>query len=751
MKRIVSMILAAVLLISLSACGMPAEKSPATEPTSAGLDAELRRAYDAGLMPEAWLEDLDGTVTFQEYSAMTTRLVQLWDASRVPEWEETVALASESDEEMTREDGILMLSYAWVLLGRNHEPVTGYIDETVNPNILRTEQEKDQWLEELSWDYPLFPDWDTTVYDVFGANYIWGGVMTFVDVISPVTGQVMFTWDEENSLHLQDDFVREDAVRAIVRMADYCKIELDETWRDYIPLAEVGSWNRDILPESLLERPTDLPEVTQAELPSTWKGAGLSSRKNDVEGYRRFDEAEVKFLADTGFNFTRLFFDFETLRYPDYPEDVRLVNRCELEDLDRMLSWCVENGIHLQISMSYYLDEDGHHMEQDMPRTDEEWAITRDYWAMLSRRYSSIPSTYLTFDLCNEVEPSEDPEALAYAKAGLEAVVEAVRAEDPERVLLYSLQGNGSLAWTECIAELGIAVGYHPYWPSFIAAGDFSHTEQNPYAQPCWPQPYFPMGLAVAGEVPIVIQGDVGGSQLSFHINTSSECPLVSVYGDGALLETFTPTDGTPDGYGEYVYGDSLYTLDIPAGTEEVTLWVGQDGHYARLDTILVEKNGVKTVMVPSDTCDYPDYGQPLPLIIQGDGTYTNSENRVFDEDFIYENKVKPYRDIAQAHGVGFMVNEFGMYGTKVYWDIDTVTAFHETYLRMMEKYNIGWCYCEAANTFPKHLIIPYGNASQWSGATVEEVTYTTSDGQKKTLTVCTELWEVFRRACGKG
>ena len=164
-----------------------------------------------------------------------------------------------------------------------------------------------------------------------------------------------------------------------------------------------------------------------------------------------------------------------------------------------------------------------------------------------------------------------------------------------------------------------------------------------------------------------------------------------------------------------------------------------------------MEKNGVKTVMVPSDTCDYPDYGQPLPLIIQGDGTYTNSENRVFDEDFIYENKVKPYRDIAQAHGVGFMVNEFGMYGTKVYWDIDTVTAFHETYLRMMEKYNIGWCYCEAANTFPKHLIIPYGNASQWSGATVEEVTYTTSDGQKKTLTVCTELWEVFRRACGKG
>lgn len=65
--------------------------------------------------------------------------------------------------------------------------------------------------------------------------------------------------------------------------------------------------------------------------------------------------------------------------------------------------------------------------------------------------------------------------------------------------------------------------------------------------------------------------------------------------------------------------------------------------------------------------------------------------------------------------------------------------------LRMMEKYDLGWCYCETYNIFPKHMIILYGNRSQWTGSTVEEITYDFGD-RVETIKVCKELLDGFRK-----
>ena len=302
-----------------------------------------------------------------------------------------------------------------------------------------------------------------------------------------------------------------------------------------------------------------------------------------------------------------------------------------------------------------------------MPQSGVEWALTRDYWAMLAKRYAGIFSKYLTFDLCNEVEPQGGEREFAVSKDRLASVIAAIRETDPERVLLYSQESVPQTAWTETIASLGVAVGCHPYRPNFIATADFSYAEQNPYAEPCWPQPYFPMGAAMEGEAPIVLRGEVSGAKLSVHIWNSNESPLFDVYADGVLLERFAPTDGLLGETGDYYYGDVLYSLQIPTNTQEVTIQVGRDGHYTRIDTLILEKSGVTTIMVPSDTCDYPDRAAPPPLIVNGDGTYQNSKGTYFDEDYIYQTAVKPYRDIANKYGVGFMRNEFGMFGTGVY------------------------------------------------------------------------------------
>lgn len=132
-------------------------------------------------------------------------------------------------------------------------------------------------------------------------------------------------------------------------------------------------------------------------------------------------------------------------------------------------------------------------------------------------------------------------------------------------------------------------------------------------------------------------------------------------------------------------------------------------------------------------------------ILVKGDGTYANSKNTWCDEDWIYENHVKPSLEIAQKYGVGFMVNEFGVASVKVNWPIETVVAFHETYLKMLEKYDLSWCYLEIANVWPKHLVILSGK-SQWAGATTQTVTYTFDDGSTETIRICKELVDLFRK-----
>ena len=74
---------------------------------------EIDRAISYGLVREELQGDYGGIVTFRQYSEMPTNLICLWDEGRLDEWEETIALAAESDEEMQREDARPTLWCSW--------------------------------------------------------------------------------------------------------------------------------------------------------------------------------------------------------------------------------------------------------------------------------------------------------------------------------------------------------------------------------------------------------------------------------------------------------------------------------------------------------------------------------------------------------------------------------------------------------------------------------------------------------------
>lgn len=771
MKQACKQILAVLFILCLSLCALAGCNAP-TEPvqpaesttnepihdtegtapshdslTEVILDNELQRAQAAGFLPEEWLDDMTAAVTFKEYCQLTNTLITYWNKDRLSEWENTIAAASLSDEVMLREDGILMMSYVTVLMGRNVRGEEMYPWESFPRQFEKlSDEERDAEMQHLSWDYPYFPDWDTTQYPVYGdSNYMWGGICDLTNFVwSRVSGLPVFSYDRTaHSLHLEEPFTRDDAVRSVLRMAESDPVIL-EPEGVYVPLEQVGTYNKEIITDTLLNASSNLPEVTQSKLPDEWNGAGIIDLKISASSYNKFRKADFHFLADNGFNFARVGLDFNTLRFPDYAEDPRSVNIHELEELDEMIAWGIENGVHVQLVAFWCMDQEGNSTaENHLPEGSAEWALWRDYWAMLARRYADIPSKYLSFELSNESIPKEYQYDTAQKE--IADTVAVLREISPDRVLSNSFPGGPPLAWVERMASIGLALGCHPYYPNYITGADWEYAEENPYSEPCWPQPYFPVGNTMEGKAPIVITGDIGGAVLRIHIWNSNKDPRLVVYADNALLERFD-LQGELDDSGEYYYYDTIYSVDIPDGAAAVQIEIEKaDNTYARLDTIIVEKNGIKTVMVPSDTLDYPDYTDPLPLVINGDGTYTNNENRLIDAETVYTDHIVPLQAIAEQYGVGFMVNEFGIYGTDVDWDISVVTAFHDDILQMLTEKQIPWCYCEMHNTFPKHLISLYGNSFQWANTTEEEITYNI-DGKQVTLTVNRDLLDVFRK-----
>lgn len=218
----------------------------------------------------------------------------------------------------------------------------------------------EDWWHGLSRDYPLFSNWQEPYAGTYDGsteyNILEHAAWHFEKTPSVVSRLLPFEPEEDMTYGFDKDVSYEEAIRALTRLTESnAKITADDPV--YIPVTEAGGYDTSIITDQLLSANSPLPEVSQNELPSDWKGAGLSCCKDGHHIYRHFRESDVTFLAENGFNFLRLFFGFDTLRFPDYPEDGRLINENELKELDRLIAWGMEHGVHIQISMGFYLDE----------------------------------------------------------------------------------------------------------------------------------------------------------------------------------------------------------------------------------------------------------------------------------------------------------------------------------------------------------------------------------------------------------
>ena len=650
MKRIIAILLTASMLLSLAACFAPAsepgtgaelasapvaEQPPAPETSQAPTELislpgevfvhlpadELLRGVHYGFVQSEYLDEPDKTATYAELCTMISDMLAVYDESQLPQWEETAKLALSSDREITRDCAMVAVAYAVELMGLgvgDRLMIGGDNAEGMAAQNREDWDIDDEW-EKFSWDYPEFPGWEDNTE--FGStseyytpsNYVATGWVYNFCSQSYLTGKEIFDIDHENkTLHPDAPLTRADAVKAVVRLAEQTKYPFITGGKPkYVSVYEAGAYDKSIITDELLAASSDLPEVAQAQLPAAWQGAGMSARKDGHHAYKDFMESDIIFLSENGFNFLRLFYGFDTLSYPDYPSDRPLVNEYELKELDRLLSWCMEHGVHLQIAMSGIVGVSTMGGEFSTEYTDDEWENVAAQWEMLARRYADIPSRYLSFDLLNEASP--EAHTWNRWKSGWTETIERVRAADPDRVLLYSFGGNPDLAWMKEIASLGVAIGCHPYYPNWFCAGDC-----DPALEYTWP-------LA------------------------------------------------------------------------------------------------------------YDDGQNPIP-----------NEADHIDAAATFEARIKPQMDIAAQYGVGFMVNEMGIYQNRMYWPSELMTAHYEDMLSMLEEKNIPWCLCELQG-WPYRFLTAPADEWEWTGLETEFATYELQ-GRTESFYVNKTLLDVFRK-----
>lgn len=547
------------------------------------------------------------------------------------------------------------------------------------------------------------------------------GVWFVLQRRSLVNEKPLLDYDESYDMRWLDNLTREEAIQAVLRLGESeCNL-LEDT--NYISVYDHTTYDTTIITEELLNSSTDLPIPTHDKLPSSWKGMGISKTKDTViHFYRDFHEAEIAFLAENGFNFTRIFFNFVSLGYPDFPEDMTMINEQELRELDQLIAWGMEYGVHIQLSISNAFDG-----SNSFDFDDKEWELYRAYWETIAVRYAGIPTCYLTFDLANEIEPGSGN--VASAVNHLQNVVDSVRNADSNRVLLISFNEAPLEEWVEGVAGLGLCLAAHPYSPDYITKG-VGYAFYEPYApaDAPWPYPYFPKRLHKTDT--LTVSGDIGGKSLC--IDFWIYDPFKVTFDNGETVKVTVKGDYIH----EYSCGPRFYepyTIEIPEGVSSLVLQPLQN-------EITFAEIGIVSDTDSHWLLPHEDIYGSSSLIYKEGKEWSSEKN--YTVEMLYQNDIEPIQKVAQEHNVGFMVNEMGSFAAFDGIDVSAKVKYDADVIEMLEAYDISWCMCEL-----DYVYAPYcGVFNDWENATLENYVHTSEDGHRHVMRYSVELMEMYRQ-----
>ena len=481
--------------------------------------------------------------------------------------------------------------------------------------------------------------------------------------------------------------------------------------------------------EELYTGETTLPDATNEDLPN-WRGCNISYNSmfagaicynpDDV-----FAEANLDYLKDLGVNFVHIYLSWSYFQGPDHTFDNK-VNLTRLEQLDEIISWCMERDIHIQLVFNDVPNLDWNNLGEN-PDWMGQWnsifydEAIRDnvtlFWRMLSKRYADIPNNYLSFNLMNECDPTDDENYLW----AFEDAVSAIREATPDRVIVADVHTYTSAVTGESMAKLGCALSYHYYNlkdisvvtqekeasdPGFYESikGTPAFVNAHLYGPTYWNE-----ALPDVAKGSLKFSGAVGGAILSVRIGDISwfETEMrISAEGK-TLYQGMVPSNYIAEQDYFEIIGDGIVTVNIPEDATYFEISCPEGSCFTMSELSLSLKDGTDCLLyLLNDNWSGTELAK---ITVNEDGSCTGTIGLENIEQ--HGTSLCDLIAIGKKYGVDVMVGEFGFFESGVPMAAgisqEATEKMFADQINTFEKYDLAWC-CEYIGRYALVTPAPY-------------------------------------------
>ncbi len=459
------------------------------------------------------------------------------------------------------------------------------------------------------------------------------------------------------------------------------KTEVASQKARFAPLEETGTYNRNIITDELIAKPSILPEASNSNIPY-WTGFASENKifKNfkdgrwseSTDGSTYFYEPQIKFIADEGFNCARILYSLSFLSNRD---NILEVNVAELEQLDELISWGLKYDVHIMLSITGLPGKFGHGTKEENVQSNDELFTNpelaetfKKYMTMLAGRYADIPNRNLSFELLAEpAVPNWDIDI--YART-LTPIVKSIWEASPDRILIVNDVGRQV---PEQLAALGCCLSLH----SHIYTVDSSRLEDIDY-NPTWPMEYLPSFLSADNDQFLTLQ-----SETKFNAGTVS---VYQVWGRTKII-----ADGIEllsDG------GEATGWVKVQIPNETKKIVVAAYNEAAEFRAVQIEQEGRdKVTLVCHDLYNNTDKDRMPTILIEDDGATQNMDNppKTLNAEYFTSAYLKKFIDCAKKYNVGFLATEVGTDTHDL--NKEEYKAYHSEWIKAFKDNKIPWMY----------------------------------------------------------
>ena len=644
------------------------------------VDSEIQKAIDLDFVPDSLQGDYDTQINYTEFCSILDNFISAMFPESLSAWEDNSANYRNKDELMSRMEGALVFLYVAESCGID---AVGYeynipLEDLIDDNV--------DFYEGVTWDYPLLPDFNQIYYNETIAdseNYSWrceldyaDNAKRFVEYFSYGNGKTYFDYDERYSLNLGDIFTCGDAIRAVERLYENAR------FAQYVPANEVTCTVSD----TVISAGSEMPVASWQELPE-WKGytIGPGNWSAGCGAGMLYEKELVEILSEQGFNFVRVPLDSRTIFNGS---DMTMVNPAYLENMDDLIEYCAEAGIHVCLDLHdmpgfYTGGDDSQITLWDDKETQE---VFTEFWQFLSEYYKDVPSNLLSFNLLNEPhsadgELSDDVYSYVMLKA-----IDSIREISPERLIFVDMLGVILGDPVQGLSDVQVVQTVHPYflsdntsaWPIYSING-FIHKDNGQLKL----NGVFPAGTMVDFHIASV------HSNSNFYLKADDTTVASIALGTEAVGENgciYIGEEGTDGEFRDYE-GVSLRT-ELSQACTQITL-IQENGCWYNLDGFTITTEGY-SVNITTDNNAVIDETVPV-LSISDHGVISAQEESTLackSREWL-EDVFQKYQEFTEETGTLVMAQEFGFNHT-----IDSQAALNaaDDFLSVLDEYNIPWC-----------------------------------------------------------